>query len=249
MTEEDPWDQFDPEVARALKAVFKHTFDNTLKPMQDEAEDLAFAAEEDRMRSIYGEAYDRHRFQILEFAAQNGITNLDVAVRAYRAPQDPAFEQAAPSEQAPEPHDEHEARVARLEALKYDDSPAAERERSELRHLERQWQDERVLEIAREANGRTDARADTLRELGELQARRKASNKELESADLKSERVSPEEGRLAMGARAIELMRGKTPESVSGPSRAEREADIHGLSSAEQILSESIHERNVNDAT
>ena len=80
----DPWSQFDPTVAGPLKALFEHEFQSRLSPFQQQQEDLAFSRDELEVRNRYPD-YGENRADILEFAVQNGIVNLDAAYHAWRS--------------------------------------------------------------------------------------------------------------------------------------------------------------------
>jgi hypothetical protein len=236
----DPWSPFDEDAADALRSVIGASLDEALAPLREHSvaqnrrnEELQLESDENLMRSRYGPAYDQNRVEILNYAVANGITDLDIAVRAFR-PDAPMQSQsnAAAIEQW---QSQWQARDARIEQLRHVDTDEARFELSNLRHQRDEAQDSLAKQSFEQANG-TDARADTLKELGDLQARRKASNAANEKAGLRTERVGTEEGRLQQDARAIDLFRGGKPEKAYEPSRADRDADRNNISEFEQRL-------------
>jgi hypothetical protein len=81
--DDDPWSEFDPQVAARLKAALERTLQTHLSPLKQAQNDLAFARDENEMRTKYSD-YSDNRAAILQFAVENGIRNLDTAYRAWK---------------------------------------------------------------------------------------------------------------------------------------------------------------------
>lgn len=93
----DLWDELlEPDIADRFRAALNDSIENsnygqTARQIQDEAEDRKFAKDEDRMKAIYGSKfYDDNRAAILNFAVQNEMHDLDLAVREWRGSNEPS---------------------------------------------------------------------------------------------------------------------------------------------------------------
>lgn len=79
----DPWSQFDPSVAAAIRAAVEHEIQARVTPFQQQQEDLQLRNDEAELKSKYPD-YGKNRTDILEFAVQHNIADLDTAYRAWK---------------------------------------------------------------------------------------------------------------------------------------------------------------------
>jgi hypothetical protein len=233
----DPWSNFDPEVAGALRAVLQHEIDQQTAPFRQAEADRNLKADEDRMRAVYPE-YERNRLAILTHGLDRGITNIEDAFHAWRGSSDPATSPVNAQSDAGAEDKEHERRLARLEEIRYDDSPAAVRERADLKHAESEWQDARATSMFKAAADSESDRNDVLEELREARKAREKDQPFRRSIDERP-RVSTEEKRAEMDLRAIELFRGKAPEKESVSRRSDRD-EFYGLNNLESAFANQI---------
>lgn len=240
--DDDPWARFDPEVAASLREVFDYEIGAKLKPMHDEAADRKLAAEEQRMRSIYGEAYDKNRVAILTHAVERGLPKLEDAFHAWRGSQDPANAEQMSEARPPAEKRDAEDRVLDPQYAEWDRAQRKIRAQDDGRDD----MDAAMLKMVKEANGRDD-KAEVIAELGDMQARRKSERDARKAAGLapnNSSRVSKEEKYADMDARAIALLRGDQVAEPYEPSRREREADNFGHDASDQILRDVMSAQN-----
>lgn len=80
---DDPWSQFDPAVAQAMRKVLDHELSQRFAPVQQQQEDIAFRNDEAEIRGKYPD-YAKNRVAVLEYGVQNGIANLEQAYRAWK---------------------------------------------------------------------------------------------------------------------------------------------------------------------
>jgi hypothetical protein len=173
--ETDPYSAFDPAVAQALRSVFGHEIEQAFAPLrerlravdeqaraeaqqaQDAADDESLKQTETRMRSKYAD-YGANRTTVLEFAIQNGISDLEQAFHAWRGLNAPA--EVSPAPVATDAKSERVSEIeARLKAIKYDVSESAKNERKALKHELAEAQDAEVVKRLRSANGDSETRA------------------------------------------------------------------------------------------
>lgn len=81
---QDPWSAFDPSVSTALRAALQAEFDQRMAPVREQQEDISLRNEESEAKGKYPD-YAENRADILEFAIQNGIPNVEVAYHAWRS--------------------------------------------------------------------------------------------------------------------------------------------------------------------
>src|SRR6185503_3105718 len=165
---DDPWSAFDPEVAAALKSVFDQEFQTSAQPYLDqltrEAEDRAFAADEQRMRAIYPD-YEKQRAAVLNFAVDNNIADLDLAYRAFRGSQDPSDQPRAARAREESVDQRWQERDARIEQLRHQDDHASRRELANLEHERDEDRDARARKMFQDANGADGFRQQTIGEI------------------------------------------------------------------------------------
>jgi hypothetical protein len=88
----DDWGIFDPSAARAIRAAVGQE-----SLSQQMAEDRQFAEQERLARAKFGDAYDEHRTEILEYAVRNGIPNVETAFKAFVGPEGARASAGAPA--------------------------------------------------------------------------------------------------------------------------------------------------------
>lgn len=83
-TPEDPWSTFDPQVSAALRAALDHEWNSRMGPVKQQQDDIAFRNDEVAVKAQFPD-YEKNRSEILNYAVQNKIVNLNAAYHAWRS--------------------------------------------------------------------------------------------------------------------------------------------------------------------